>query len=73
MAVFGFELVAANPDPADPTKVIPHNGALAGMAHTAHGVVGTVMVVAVVLHIAGAWKHHLVDKDNTLKRMLGLK
>jgi len=24
-----------------------------------------------LLHIAGALKHHLVDKDGTLKRMLG--
>jgi len=27
-------------------------------------------VLLLVLHVAGAVKHHLVDRDNTLRRML---
>lgn len=70
--VFGLELVARNPDPADAEKVLAHNADLAGLSHSVHGIVGTVMVVAVVLHVAGAVKHHVLDKDATLRRMLGI-
>jgi cytochrome b561 len=68
---FGLELVARNPDPADPSKVIPLHGPIAGSAHSVHGIAGYVIVVALVLHIVGALKHHTIDKDGTLRRMLG--
>ena len=68
---FGIELVARNPDPVDPTKVIPHNGPVAGTAHTMHNIGGYVIVAALVLHIIGALKHHISDKDGTLRRMMG--
>lgn len=35
-----------------------------------HWVSGKVLVVALMLHIAGALKHHVIDKDATLRRML---
>lgn len=73
VAFFGLELVARNPDPANLDKVIPLNGPIAGFAHTAHWVVGYSLIAAVLLHIAGALKHHLIDKDGTLRRMLGAK
>ncbi|MDD9893403.1 MAG: cytochrome b [Gammaproteobacteria bacterium] len=69
--VFGWEVVAMNPDPENPGKVIAHNGEIAGAAHSAHGLIGKIMMGAVALHIAGALKHHVVDKDGTLRRMLG--
>lgn len=69
--VFGVELVAANPDPAKEGEVIPHNGTVAGISHSLHGWVGYLMLIALLLHIAGAVKHHHIDKDNTLRRMLG--
>ncbi len=34
-----------------------------------HEFIGIVILVMVILHIAGALKHHFVDKDDTLKRM----
>jgi cytochrome b561 len=68
---FGMELVARNPAPTDPAEVIAHNGAVAGSAHTLHEVAGYLIVLALLLHIAGAFKHHIVDKDGTLRRMLG--
>ena len=71
VAFFGLELVGRNPDPANLDKVIPLNGPIAGLTHTAHWVVGYFLIAAVVLHIAGALKHHLIDKDGTLRRMLG--
>lgn len=70
-ALFGLELVAGNPDPVNPSEVIPLNGTLAGLAHQIHGLAGDLLIIGVVLHIVGAYKHHLVDKDGTLRRMLG--
>lgn len=69
--MFGIELFASNPDVANPGKVIALNEALAGSAHSAHGTIAWVMVVAIVLHIAGAIKHHHVYKNETLLRMKG--
>lgn len=73
VAFFGLQLVARNPDPLDLTKVIPINGLVADAMHTAHGVLGYLLIFAVLLHIAGALKHHVIDKDGTLRRMLGAK
>jgi len=69
--VFGMELVARNPDLDNPTKVVAHNSDLAGLANSIHHWVGYILFTAVILHIAGALKHHLMDKDGTLSRMLG--
>lgn len=68
---FGMEFVAANPDPADPNKVMAINETLAQLGKTLHGLGGNLLILAVALHVAGALKHHIVDKDTTLKRMLG--
>jgi cytochrome b561 len=69
--VFGLELVARNPNPSDPTTVLPLNAPIAGLAHITHTVAGYAMIAAILLHIAGAYKHHLIDKDGTMKRILG--
>ncbi len=34
-----------------------------------HSVVAYIVVAALALHIVGAFKHHIIDKDDTLKRM----
>lgn len=36
-----------------------------------HGAGGKLLMIAVALHVAGALKHHVVDRDRTLARMLG--
>ena len=51
--------------------MIPINGPFAGTAHETHEIAGKVMFVAFLLHVVGALKHHFMDKDGTLKRMLG--
>ena len=43
----------------------------ADIAGTVHFYLACALIVLVVLHAAAALKHHFVDKDNTLKRMLG--
>lgn len=35
-----------------------------------HELAGYALIAVIVLHVAGALKHHIIDKDNTLKRML---
>lgn len=71
LGIFGLELIGENIDPANPGDVIPLAGPLAGIAHSLHGLVSNAVIAALVLHIIGALKHHVIDKDNTLKRMLG--
>jgi cytochrome b561 len=50
-------LGAANPD-------------LRHLSHSIHENLFWFLVLVLVLHIGGAWKHHLIDRDNTLLRML---
>lgn len=71
LSIFGWELLAATPNPEEAGKMIPINGPLAGTAHETHEIAGKVIFVAILLHLAGALKHHFMDKDGTLKRMLG--
>lgn len=73
ISVFGFELIARNPNPLNPEKVIPINETLAGIGHETHEIVSYIMIVAITLHFAGALKHHVIDGDGTLRRMLGKK
>ena len=35
-----------------------------------HWVAGKILIAALLLHIAGALKHHVIDRDATLRRML---
>lgn len=68
---FGLEILARNPNPDDPSKVIALNEPLAKVGHVLHGLGGNILIGAILLHIAGALKHHLIDKDGTLNRMKG--
>ncbi|MDX1916124.1 MAG: cytochrome b [Methylophilus sp.] len=45
------------------------NKALRDFFKEAHEVIGAVLLILVVLHIVGAIKHKLIDKDETMKRM----
>ncbi len=47
------------------------NKAASEMLKGMHGVFGKVTIFALILHVFGAFKHHLIDKDATLKRMIG--
>ncbi|MCI5060679.1 MAG: cytochrome b [Alphaproteobacteria bacterium] len=72
-AIFGLEIAARNFDPLDPSKAIPHNAELAKLGSFLHEWVSYVVIGALVLHVAGALKHHFISKDATLRRMLGGK
>ncbi|MEP4195365.1 MAG: cytochrome b/b6 domain-containing protein [Aliishimia sp.] len=49
---------------------VPKSDTVASVFAGLHVVFERVLVVSLLLHIAGALKHHVVDKDNTLRRML---
>lgn len=66
---FFFELVPSNYDAAG--NAIPYHEGARELGKSIHAITGDIMIWAIALHIMGALKHHLIDKDNTLKRMLG--
>ena len=43
---------------------------LSAAAHTMHGVAGKLAAIIVALHFAAALKHHFIDRDATLVRMV---
>jgi cytochrome b561/polyisoprenoid-binding protein YceI len=49
---------------------VPQSEAVAAVSGTVHWVFTKVLAMAILLHIAGALKHHLIDRDATLLRML---
>ncbi|HLT44801.1 MAG TPA: cytochrome b [Luteimonas sp.] len=70
-AIFGVELMPSRPHPTEPHAVIAYSESLSILGETAHEWVGYGLVAVLLLHVAGAVKHHLVDRDGTLVRMLG--
>ncbi|MDO5652542.1 MAG: cytochrome b [Brachymonas sp.] len=71
LQLFGLELWPNNPMPEVPGRNLPLNPALTRFARSMHGIVAWAMVVAIALHVAAAFKHHFIDRDGTLSRMLG--
>ena len=68
--VFGWVMVAGNKNPAT-GQTEPIHAGLAQLGEFIHEWLGYVLVAAIILHLTGALKHHLFDKDRTLLRMLG--
>ena len=55
----------------DMPSIVSENTDLGRMANQAHGLLAYVIIGCVCLHILGALKHHIVDRDATLSRMGG--
>ncbi len=68
--VFGWMMIAGNKNPTT-GQTEPIHAGLAQLGEFTHEWLGYVLACAVILHITGALKHHLFDKDRTLLRMLG--
>lgn len=51
-------------------NLVQADKALAAILKEVHGYLNFTLAAFVVLHIAAAWKHHLVDRDDVLTRML---
>lgn len=45
------------------------NSAWRGIFKEAHEIMGALLLLAIILHVAGALKHKLIDKDQTMQRM----
>ena len=50
--------------------LVPVNDGIAHFFAAWHWLFTKVLVASLILHIAGAMKHHLIDRDDTLRRML---
>ncbi len=49
---------------------VPKDKALADLLKDAHELLAWVMALLVVLHVGGALKHHFIDRDGLVQRML---
>lgn len=67
--LFGLVLIPHNYDAS--WAAIPFHAGLASFGQLAHQVAGYTLCGFVALHIAAALKHHFIEKDDTLRRMLG--
>lgn len=63
--VFGVTII--------PKLLLAKDPMLANIGIWTHAILGKLILVAIALHIAGALKHHIVDKDGTLRRMMGAR
>ncbi|MES2664896.1 MAG: cytochrome b/b6 domain-containing protein [Pseudomonadota bacterium] len=48
---------------------VPQSEAVAEVASAAHWLFSRLLIVSILLHVAGALKHHVIDRDATLRRM----
>lgn len=69
--IFGLQLLPEQPDPGRPGEVLPLHAGLSDLAQNLHSLFGYLLIAALLLHVAGALKHQLLDRDGTLSRMLG--
>ncbi len=51
--------------------IVPESKAIGDVGHVVHEFGAWILIGVIAFHIAGALKHHVIDKDETLKRMLG--
>ena len=72
ISVFGVDLLASNYNEVT-GEAIALNEEIASIGHTLHGTLTWVLIGLIVLHVAGALKHHFIDKDDTIKRMFTFK
>lgn len=68
VAVFGLQLFPKN---IGPEGIEPFHAGLAVLSNQAHRFVGYALLGIIALHALGALKHHFIDRDDTLRRMLG--
>lgn len=53
-----------------PLPGIKPNEALGSLMFQAHKAIAFILIALIVLHVAGAIKHHFIEKDDVLRRML---
>ncbi|MEM1360797.1 MAG: cytochrome b/b6 domain-containing protein [Pseudomonadota bacterium] len=50
--------------------LVPKSEPISGFFSGLHEVFGKVLIASILLHFLGAMKHHIIDRDDTLRRML---
>ncbi len=82
VAIFAGWLIVSTSPISVPTRVFGlfvapdiwrPDPALFNLARLAHAGAAYAILALVAVHAAGAFKHHFVDRDDTLARMIGLK
>lgn len=53
-----------------PLPWVTHDKSFAHFMSEVHETIGWILIIFIVLHSAGALKHHFIDKDDVLRRML---
>ena len=70
--IFALEVWPETIDPSTPGEMLILSPTLQELSESIHHLVGQyVLPVSLALHVVGAMKHHIIDKDRTLLRMLG--
>ena len=69
--VFHIEIFPANVQRDTNGGALPFNAPLAELGQTLHDGLGYFLLALISLHLAAALKHHFLNRDNTLNRMLG--
>ena len=70
--IFALEVWPETVAPNTPGEVLILSPTLQELSETVHHIIGQYLLpIALVLHVAGAVKHHIIDKDRTLLKMLG--
>lgn len=53
-----------------PALPVGHDNATQGLYHELHEITATLMLVLFIVHVGAALKHHMIDKDATMRRMV---
>ncbi len=53
-----------------PSLPLGSDKALGGLFHDLHELGATLMLILLALHVAGALKHHFIDRDGSMRRIL---
>ncbi|RVU34307.1 cytochrome b [Rheinheimera riviphila] len=67
--LFGWQLVAENPDPQRPGQVLAYDDFWSALGEQVHEIAGYLLVAAVLLHIAAALKHQWIAKQTRLRQV----
>lgn len=75
MPIFGWLATGAGGFPVEffdwrLPGILPKNEVVSDAFYLVHGAVGWTLLTLIVLHVAGALKHALVNRDGVLRRML---
>lgn len=71
--IFSWEIWPSNPSLSKPGEVDVRSVFWSELGHDGHELLGNLLLLVLLLHVLGALKHHLIDKDGVLKRMLGMR